>query len=872
MPGSGKLLKQPIYPRPVSPLQYEPLYTRPEDVLWEQDSAEERSDHDEGIRAAKRRRIEKAGEAYLRGEPLFILSASIRGPLGEGWVNPWSKYKWRGRVLGSDNLPVQGKVEVPETVERGGRGGTPAKHEKDKAILQKENPTRSAKQVENSRRSRIHHDPFFANTTSLDNRKTSEVCHGQTWLKKDSNALTGNGNFYTEDNHQQRGDSSSPIRQPGPARRKIPLQAERGQRFNNETSDAGSFGGRAETLIQILRRRGNAVKLPMIARRQEVAPAQKPPSASQEDDSCSANQAQSPPDSIPPDAAEAHTARQILSPAAEIAEQRLPSPPSEASPVGQDRLQIEPLPVMETSTSFALTTDPPESLVSAAKDCPINQQPVDLRQQSEKLDPSELTNAKPSVPPPTLSTATSSATVVGIMPSAQVALTVQAPLNDSLPCTGDKLSEQQDQSQEEGDRAFSLSTQAAIAATHIQLQNDIITPAAPMAASSTDVNMKPMTHPKSKSGITLFSAFNKRQPNSIFTTTHDSPNTQEMLNAVTPFDLATTVKRVPLTTIRPNSDSPTIAAQKAVKNRATKNKKKASFAPPPTDSTLLSTSGSSQGSIKRSLRVSKNGTWAAAIGVSGKPDQGIINSMAGKATTDASFPAFGNPSLDMKTSFEGDIDSFAYAVTADQDMTDPAPSKPATNTTTTHSSKSTSTKQDAQMLPPSTFLYHRVSTDESSAKQLPYHHQGGIAGGGGEWGWDFGSGSTPNGENNSTNHDGHDDKDGQREVDADVYPGGRGDGAGNENEFQSAPPPPPAFDLSAAMDEVGSFLLSWDTDKEIREMERERVVEKVAETRTAGEKVEGRDGDVEVVPNLEADADADADAEKERRREVRGER
>jgi hypothetical protein len=77
IPDAGKLPRQSIYPGLVSPLQYEPLFTRSEDVLWKQDSAEERSDHDEGIQAAKRRRIENAGKAYLRGEPLFILSASI---------------------------------------------------------------------------------------------------------------------------------------------------------------------------------------------------------------------------------------------------------------------------------------------------------------------------------------------------------------------------------------------------------------------------------------------------------------------------------------------------------------------------------------------------------------------------------------------------------------------------------------------------------------------------------------------------------------------------------------------------------------------------------------------------------------------------
>lgn len=42
-------------------------------------------------RAAKRQRIEKLAEAHLQGRPLFILSASLKGPLDTGWKNPWKK-------------------------------------------------------------------------------------------------------------------------------------------------------------------------------------------------------------------------------------------------------------------------------------------------------------------------------------------------------------------------------------------------------------------------------------------------------------------------------------------------------------------------------------------------------------------------------------------------------------------------------------------------------------------------------------------------------------------------------------------------------------------------------------------------------------
>ncbi|KAL4779028.1 hypothetical protein BJX76DRAFT_341915 [Aspergillus varians] len=72
---------------------------------------------DKGQRSARRRRVEKLGETYLQGIPLFILSASLRGPLDKGWVNPWKKN--RKKVTGDEreNGPVEQPV-IPETNSR----------------------------------------------------------------------------------------------------------------------------------------------------------------------------------------------------------------------------------------------------------------------------------------------------------------------------------------------------------------------------------------------------------------------------------------------------------------------------------------------------------------------------------------------------------------------------------------------------------------------------------------------------------------------------------------------------------------------------------------------------------------------------------
>ncbi|MCJ1229537.1 hypothetical protein MMC12_006204 [Toensbergia leucococca] len=72
--------------RPISPLHFETLSYLPEDILCSGSDGEHTL---EGHRD-KRQRIEALGQQYLQGRPLFILSAALRGPLEDGWINPWA--------------------------------------------------------------------------------------------------------------------------------------------------------------------------------------------------------------------------------------------------------------------------------------------------------------------------------------------------------------------------------------------------------------------------------------------------------------------------------------------------------------------------------------------------------------------------------------------------------------------------------------------------------------------------------------------------------------------------------------------------------------------------------------------------------------
>ncbi|KAJ5811411.1 hypothetical protein N7474_007712 [Penicillium riverlandense] len=101
------------YPRPVSPISLETCAPPASDIdLDGVLGSDDELDDDAG--AAKRQRIERLAESYLEGKPLFILSASLRGPFDKDWVNPWRKNRKVGTSTGSTKGQTAGRV-VQET-------------------------------------------------------------------------------------------------------------------------------------------------------------------------------------------------------------------------------------------------------------------------------------------------------------------------------------------------------------------------------------------------------------------------------------------------------------------------------------------------------------------------------------------------------------------------------------------------------------------------------------------------------------------------------------------------------------------------------------------------------------------------------------
>src|SRR2546421_11391480 len=111
--------KIPIYPRPVSPLTAEPLRAQPGDIYLD-DSSDSYSDSEQ--RRTKRRRIERLGEGYLRGDGLLIMTASLKGPWVE-WVNPWSKQNGKTIDPRVGTLREDAKEEGPQSTLRMSRRG-----------------------------------------------------------------------------------------------------------------------------------------------------------------------------------------------------------------------------------------------------------------------------------------------------------------------------------------------------------------------------------------------------------------------------------------------------------------------------------------------------------------------------------------------------------------------------------------------------------------------------------------------------------------------------------------------------------------------------------------------------------------------------
>lgn len=102
--------------RPTSPVHFESAFTSSEDVLLAGSDEEETPEENRN----KRRRVESLAKQYLEGKGLFILTAGLRGPLNEGWVNPWASKSSGSKTKEIRRISEVAKRSVEDSTRRKG--------------------------------------------------------------------------------------------------------------------------------------------------------------------------------------------------------------------------------------------------------------------------------------------------------------------------------------------------------------------------------------------------------------------------------------------------------------------------------------------------------------------------------------------------------------------------------------------------------------------------------------------------------------------------------------------------------------------------------------------------------------------------------
>ncbi len=116
------------FKRPTSPVECEPLSLTPEETLYP--GSDEEAPIEE--RRARRRRIELQARHHLQGGDLFILSAGLRGPFVQGWVNPWIRKRKR------EHLGATRRIKQDD----GGRAKSGRQDDESTTIPETINPSR----------------------------------------------------------------------------------------------------------------------------------------------------------------------------------------------------------------------------------------------------------------------------------------------------------------------------------------------------------------------------------------------------------------------------------------------------------------------------------------------------------------------------------------------------------------------------------------------------------------------------------------------------------------------------------------------------------------------------------------------------------
>ncbi|KAK8134262.1 hypothetical protein PG984_006274 [Apiospora sp. TS-2023a] len=145
---------------------------------------------DDATKAAKRRRYEEKGRQYLRGRPLRLFSASLRGPFERtsGWQNPWLPKN--GTLSASTVQPTITKPAVKASMRRN--------------IYKLEGQASSTPETSGSMQCHLpspesNHDLLLEDYDNLDPDKRSRI---QSWAKNVATGALEKDSFWAPANLQ----------------------------------------------------------------------------------------------------------------------------------------------------------------------------------------------------------------------------------------------------------------------------------------------------------------------------------------------------------------------------------------------------------------------------------------------------------------------------------------------------------------------------------------------------------------------------------------------------------------------------------------------------------------------------------------------
>jgi hypothetical protein len=591
--------KIPIYPRPVSPLTAEPLQSNLSDIFLD-DSSDSYSDDEQ--RTTKRRRIEKLGEQYLRGDGLFIMTAGLKGLL-TGWVNPWSKKHEQKVVTRAGTSRQDTREEVPETalkVPERGRSVVPARpisydfarepflqDEIDKGTLDGDENWLKRAQDRNGYTSCARYD---SPTPTRRCGKLGTLDHLMSARKVQH--LTRKPQAVSADSRLP----AAILKQPMPDKKLGPTSTMSTDTKQNSRVEIHSFTSP----------RSSRSDVPAALLTTKLLPIQPEPAVVEQRDARTTNTAAED-RMLNHDWNTNRRSRHKILPSTNLPEFEYRPVADSLKPMLKVQKELENfcrnLDVTKNAShlDFVSSADAPNGPCQV----PTSGQADLARQAVSEVATDPVTLEKqignPSFPlgkmlPPLLSTQTSTTTNTNAMPSAQVVPAVQPHSTESYPSTEGKMIEPEVTPTDNKVGAHpSPSAEPAVAVTNKQheARATVITKSTTPDTNWTNPNyVDSMQRPRSRGDIFPFSAF-KSPPVHIAMAELD---TQQMLAAITPLGFST-VKKVPLKPI--NAQTPATATR--VKHG--KQKKRTSFAAPPAVEAI--SSGSSQSSIKGNLKVSK---------------------------------------------------------------------------------------------------------------------------------------------------------------------------------------------------------------------------------------------------------------------------